>query len=364
MAENPFRLHRLALVAVTGRLGGKHGRAALSEAITSGGSQFSGFVGYQKLASLWSHRLAETGAANDVAADFVREQRLRHFAETAMYAVQQASLRPLDQLFTANAITYAIFKGVHLRELVYPDPALRPASDIDILVHPDQREAAARALISAGFTLQAEPENISHEVTLTRGPIAIDLHWDMLRPGRTRIDMAEPLLTGRVRVGNEEAGFWGLSDTDALFLMLVHPAFTRYVCSPTVALSSMADVLFWLESRPVDWDRLAARLEQTGLKTAAWAQLAWLAMLVEPEDLPAPPTFLQRIRPGQGRAWYLEQWLRRDLPGRFIDMPLLIQAGLTLVLHDRGSDTVRALQGWRRARQQRHSDPLLRLART
>ena len=89
-------------------------------------------------------------------------------------------------MFYSENIVYAAIKGVLVRERVYVDPTLRWASVIDILISPDQREVAARALMGAGFRLHADAENISHEATFTRGSFAIDLHWDILRPGQTR----------------------------------------------------------------------------------------------------------------------------------------------------------------------------------
>jgi hypothetical protein len=236
-----------------------------------------------------------------------------------------------------------------------------PANDIDVLVAPRQREVAVRALLKAGFALRPEPENISHEISLVRGPLTIDLHWDILRPGRTRHPMADQLLARRVRI-NEL--FYGLHDTDAVFLMLVHPAFARYVSSPNVALASVADVLLWLDKRTVDWDALAAQLDAMGVRAAAWMQQNWIAMLVDTGRINVPHAFLDRIRPGPLRRWYLRWWLRHDLSSRLLSKPLLIQAGLTLLLHDRASDAVRALRGWWNGRRLQATDPLLVLAKT
>lgn len=352
--NDPFRLQRLALAAVAGCGGeGGEGGEAVGRALAAGGARLQAYVVHQKLGAFWLDRLSQAPSADRAFIEALRKQR---FGETALYAAQKACLLELDALFAAQGIVYAVIKGGHLRELVYPDPAMRPANDIDILVAPAQREAAARALIGAGFALHPDMENISHEVTLTRGPVAIDLHWDILRPGRTRNPMALAILSRRVRL----AGFYGPQDTDALFLMLTHPAFARYVCSPTAALSSVVDFLMWAQRRPIDWDPLAARLDEAGLKTAAWIELAWFTMLAG--HLPAPRSFIDAVRPGAARAFYLEQWLRRDLPGRLFATPALIQAGLTLVLHDRLSDAARALRGWASARRSRRGDPLLRLA--
>ena len=72
-----------------------------------------------------------------------------------------------------------------------------------------------------------------------------------MRPGHTRIDMTEGLLARR----QWSNGYWGLSDSDTVFLLLTHPAFVRYVCSPNMGLGRVADFLLWIQKRQVDWIR-------------------------------------------------------------------------------------------------------------
>ena len=81
-------------------------------------------------------------------------------------------------------------------------------SDIDILIAPADRRPAAQVLIDAGYRVHAEPAIISHEATFSRGAVDIDLHWHMVRPGRTRVDLTAELLARRQRI----KGQWGLSD--------------------------------------------------------------------------------------------------------------------------------------------------------
>ena len=353
--QDPFFRHRLALSVVATDLAGAELRDVLRKVAASGASGFADFLRQQKLASYWHHLVAGRDAAGEIEPGFVDALKQARLSEAALYLGQKSVLLELDGILKAQGIIYAAIKGAQVREQVYLDPAQRPAQDIDILINPDQREAAARALIVAGFKLDAKPDNISHEATFTRGAFAIDLHWDILRPGRTRVDLVPLLLGRRQRVGD----FWGLDDSDAVFLMLVHPTFTKYVCSPNMGLISVVDFMLWLQNRHVDWDAVFDRLNDAGLKAAAWIVLKWFSMLLEPEDLPVPTSFINRIYPGPARSRYLAYWLQHDLPTRWIDRPLLIQIGLTLFLHDRASDAAYAISGLMRARRMRNLDPLL-----
>jgi len=350
--ESRLRRHRLALLPAAAPIEPQ----ALHTALAEGGTEFLDFVVAQDLGPLWHHALQSHGLPESVpvAADALREARM---GAAMGYLAQRAALERLDRLFEAEAIPYVAMKGTHVREGVYPDPALRPASDIDVLIAPANRRRAARVLIDAGYAVHAAPANISHEATFSQGMVDIDLHWHILRPGRTRIDLTGELLARRRRVN----GLWGLSDQDVLFLMLTHPAFAKYVCSPNMGLARVADFLLWIQRRPVDWPAVLRLLERAGLKTAAWTLLSWFRMLAPSDVHGILDGWLDSVRPGALRAAYLRQWLAHDLPTRWLDRPLLIQLGFTLPLHDRVGDVRHALHGLREAKRNRARDLTLLL---
>jgi len=331
--------------------------AACLAALAEGGSGFVEFVLAQDLGALWHQTLQSAGLLDSLPRDTIEALREARMSAAVGYLAQRAAVDELDRLFEAEGIAYAAMKGVHVRECVYPDPALRPASDIDILISPTDRRRAAQALVAAGYLVHAEPANISHEAAFSRGAVDIDLHWHMLRPGRTRVDLTDELLERRQRIKDQ----WGLSESDTLFLMLTHPAFAKYVCSPNMGLGRVADFLLWIHKRPVDWPAVLQQLGRAGLKTAAWTMLSWFRMLAAPDVQETLDTWIDTVRPGRLRAAYLGQWLGRDLPSRWLDKPFLIQFGFTLVLHDRPGDVMHALSGLRQARrnQVRDMDALL-----
>lgn len=169
-----------------------------------------------------------------------------------------------------------------------------------------------------------------------------------MRPGRTRVDMTEGYLARR----QWSNGYWGLSDSDTVFLMLTHPAFVRYVSSPNMGLGRVADFLLWIQHRQVDWSEVVQLLELAGLKTAAWTTLSWFRMLAQPDTAKGMDEWLDTVRPNRLRAAYLGYWLTHDLPTRWFQRPLLIQVGFTLFLHDRPADALHAVQGLRQAKRQ------------
>ena len=324
----------------------------LRTTLAEGGPAFLDLVLAQDLGALWHHSLQSNGLLESLPPDTIDALRQARMSSTVGYLAQRAALNTLDRVFEEEGVPYVVMKGAHVRECVYPDPALRPASDIDILIAPSSRRRAARLLLDAGYTAHVDPANISHEATFSQKMVDIDLHWNILRPGRTRVDLTAELLARRQRIN----GQWGLSDSDTLFLMLTHPAFAKYVCSPNMGLGRVADFLLWIQRKPVDWPAVLQLLERAGLKTAAWTMLNWFRMLAPPYVHATLDAWIDSVRPCRLRSAYLQQWLLHDLPSRWLSRPLLIQFGFTLPLHDRPGDVLHALCGLRQARKNRQHD--------
>jgi hypothetical protein len=344
---------RLALLPAVGDVDPSRCHAA----IAGGGSRLLDLILAKDLGPLWHDRLHSNSLLESLPSDTIDALRKAHISAAKGYLAQRAALDRLDRLFEAEGVAYVAIKGAHVRECVYPDPALRPASDIDILILPSDRRRAARALLDAGYSAHPELANVSHEATFSHHPVDIDLHWSILRPGRTRVDMTESLIERRQRTQR----IWGLSDSDTLFLMLTHPAFAKYVCSPNMGLVRVADFLLWINRRPVDWPRVLQLLDRAGLKTAAWTMLSWFRMLVPEEVRATIDGWIDTVRPHRLRAAYLAAWLAHDLPSLWLGYPFLIQVGFTLPLHDRPGDALRALLGLHRSRRNRRRDVCLLL---
>ncbi len=266
-----------------------------------------------------------------------REQlHASRIAATASYMLQSLALKKIRKTLDAADVPHVVFKGVHIREQIYTDPSSRPAQDIDLLVSKTQHVNAIRALMNAGFEFFPYAENISHEVTLADGKVMIDLHWDILRPGRTRTDMTDSLLETR----KDFSTHWGLDNESTLFLMLVHPVFNKYATAPQSSLMRVVDLAQWIQFRQPEWSEVYFWLQLAGTRVAAWIMLEWLHQLTQIDH---PPSFLQRIRPGRLRLHYLRYWITKDLSSRFAGNPFIIKTAFTLPAHDSPSDALHAV---------------------
>lgn len=102
----------------------------------------------------------------------------------------RAGLEQLAQvvaLLDAQQVTPLVLKGPALASSVYPAPALRPFTDLDLLCPLEQRKRADAALRQAAYipceVKESEQENF-HVVYEARGPhLPIELHSDLLQLG-------------------------------------------------------------------------------------------------------------------------------------------------------------------------------------
>ncbi|WP_162527447.1 nucleotidyltransferase family protein [Casimicrobium huifangae] len=316
----------------------------------------------QGLAPLWS----AIPCGTDVRRAVVGESPARNdplaavrTAAVAKYLLHCAALSELDHAFQVAGIRYAVFKGAHIREWIYRDPTLRDPADVDVLIAAEDNDSAISALMDAGFEPQPDSATVSHELIMLRRGIEIDLHWHIVRPGRLRTDITADLLSRRQRMAN----IWTLAPSDAALIMLLHPAFTKYVSSPSMRLVRVHDFLLVVRDQPIDWNAVATQLERCGTRGAGWAVLKWFQLL-HPLAHEVPGEFEQRLRPGVLRRAYIHWWLERDLPTRLHAWPLIVQFGFTLALHDTPQDAVRALVGIFKARRSGRNHRFMAVANT
>ncbi len=255
----------------------------------------------------------------------------------ARYLMQKHVMDTVATLFEEESIVYAIFKGAHLREIIYKQPTVREASDIDILIHPSDRNRAINTLINAGFVLEVKQQNISHEVTLVSRNVAIDLHWHILRPGRLRQSLTDEFLEKRY----DYTTHIGFDAETTLFIMLVHPVFTKYSTTSLASLIRFVDLLQWIEQQQIDWDSVLVLLRKYGVSTAAWITAVYLH---EVTGQSLPHSFVQHIKPSLFKQWYLKSWIQSNRASKMLSHPFLIQVGFTLPAHDSILDAVRFLR--------------------
>jgi len=297
------------------------------------------------LSPLWSAWIEANDLSGSLPSAFCSRLRRDRQDAAGHYLLQRQTAAKVCKCLTAHGIPHAVFKGVAVRERLYAVPCLRPADDVDLLIPSARRDAAISALIEDGFRLISDRRTVSHEVSLTSALGMVDLHWALFRPGRSRVELAPLLLeTAHPR------GMLSVLSSDAdLLVMLVHPAFTKYVNGRASRLIRVVDLDRTLRSTQPDWDWILPLIGAAGLRTAAWAVLYWQRALM---DTPVDPTVLCFLEPGTRQRRYLESWIDRRLTARLDVVPGLVQWAFTLALHERPADVLRVVVQLGKARRE------------
>lgn len=125
-----------------------------------------------------AYRQGRVEYKRDYIAAALHAERRQGFLEEAV-----AALRPIPVMR---------LKGIAYAGTLYDDPALRPMTDIDLLVPAAQFAAAVAALERLGYRDDGKRNQrspVNHAVTLRRQESAIDLHRSMVQVGRMAIDL-------------------------------------------------------------------------------------------------------------------------------------------------------------------------------
>ncbi|MCQ3938716.1 MAG: hypothetical protein DPW18_16965 [Chloroflexi bacterium] len=134
---------------------------------------------------LW-HHFREAGISLPIETEqALRGLYLRHrrHNQTHMHV-----LREINVLFERAGIRALLLKGLALACQYYPDPALRPVSDIDLLLRREDLIPALDLLTSAGF--QPRPPHASRTPDLIPGELKVD---SPLRAGiRVQVELHSP----------------------------------------------------------------------------------------------------------------------------------------------------------------------------
>ena len=312
----------------------------LNKTIVESGPEFVPFVVDHGLGPLWHERTGH------------HVFHASRMSAEALYIAQENAIADIDFLMEQAGIPYALIKGTANRLKLYENPAIRACHDIDLLVCPDDRVRAASVLVDAEFVVEPKLEGISRVLELTRDAIQIDLHWGLLREGRVKYEGIDEMLARRERLRNT----WILSESDAFFVALVHPAFSKHLAGWDMGLHRVVDVLRALAALSFDWDLIVSRLDDNGVRTAAWATLRWIELLAHPQEPAKLNSMMNALRPGRLRQAWLNHWLVADLSVRTSDMHWIRLLGFSLFLHDSPRDAIRALAGRFRAHRRSEDD--------
>ncbi len=126
-------------------------KSVLSGLTPENWSAFVSEANNHRVASLLYHHIYLTGSGSMFPKNVIQHLRMRHLGTASQNTVLFHRLDDLIERLNAKGIPLVLLKGAHLAEFVYEDIALRPMSDLDILVREEHLSRVVQTAFDAGY---------------------------------------------------------------------------------------------------------------------------------------------------------------------------------------------------------------------
>jgi hypothetical protein len=216
-----------------------------------------------------------------------------------------AALERILKALAAADVPAMLLKGVALIETVYPDPALREMSDMDILVPKTKLDDANAAVAEIGYgrkraitraqdTQEWMRAHHRHDPPLVdeHQYVALELHHHIVK-GEPSTHFDVDGLWQRARTGTSGPPHLLPASEDLLLHACIHFSYHRKTSS-VAALAQLGDIAWIMNREQIDWRALADNAQGYRLEDAVF-----LALFAARElELAVPPRHvLEALRP-------------------------------------------------------------------
>jgi hypothetical protein len=223
--------------------------------------------------------------------DIISQLKKAFLLNSMSYLQIKRQLGEIVRPFQSEGVRLLVLKGPALGWSIYPDPAMRPSCDLDLLVLPDQIAQARAILVRLGYKclgkrfkhckdFYCEESFIPQNYARNNRPV--ELHWDLHSfSGISRDVRIEDLFLRAVKVESSDLTFETLHPVDALIhrainMALYHNRVIRLIWIYDMALLARQLVVpdDWkvLQERSVAW-RARLALENSLKMAQVWVGL-------------------------------------------------------------------------------------------
>jgi hypothetical protein len=224
-----------------------------------------------------------------------------YVATAARNALLFRALREILEALAAAGVPAIALKGAMLADTVYRERALRPMSDIDLLIHEQDLDLAERRLRGIGYESMHDAETKAelrrrHHHWVFRRPtlsgIPLEPHW-LLHPPDSPFRVDTAALWQRAvptRIAGVDA--LGLSAEDLLLHLCTHGARHRFNGGLLFLVDIAAAITHYGDR--IDWARLEARAAEWGAGPHVSVALRLASELL---GAGVPARTLEKLRP-------------------------------------------------------------------
>jgi hypothetical protein len=243
-------------------------------------------------------QLKERGA-DDVPAPVLRSLEGRYFASLARNILIYHELGAILELFRSEGLQAILLKGAALAGTVYPHMALRPMSDLDLLIRVHDLPWAQETLTARGYVFQPDrargfERNFGGGKLFTRQtpyPLDIDLHWHLQEwpRGQQAILLVEWLWNNAPERRVADIPALVLSPEGQILHLTSHLA--KHCWQRLLWFYDIAQVIRYYEDE-LDWDVVLAKAREFEVLRALQVTLAKTVELLAP---PVPSELFERV---------------------------------------------------------------------
>jgi len=217
-------------------------------------------------------------------AEGVIPQEVVQSLEHTVFEVRSHNILLLDRLgklarcLEEARVPFLVLKGLALQQLLYSDPAVRPSSDLDLLVRRGDLRRALHALGQAGYRVPEGGErrfweDWYHHIQLSVGrgmAVGIEIHWDLELRQRHPFPIEE-MWERSVPFSAAGCELRALGSEDQYVHGAVHLA--RHFYAPRLVW--LMDLRRMARCWSLDWSCVADRARRCGGRTALWFAAAY-----------------------------------------------------------------------------------------
>jgi hypothetical protein len=224
-------------------------------------------------------KVCAAGDALHLPTALVEGLRAGAHGQAAMELAQRVELQRLVLAFRAAGLDVLLMKGASLAYDVYPDPAWRVRSDVDLLIRPADRARTRACLEELGF--RSEPEVSGRLATYQFHTARIDahgvrhlcdVHWKIANPQRFAGAIPfDDLAQSAVPIPMLGPDARGLGRAHALWLACVHQVAHHYDRDMLVWVYDVHLLAEALDD--TDLARFLALADRTGVRRICWRAL-------------------------------------------------------------------------------------------
>lgn len=245
-------------------------------------------------------RIKHLDAMNYVPASISHSMHSTYLASAARGMQMQNQLRSIAHALDQAGVPLIALKGIYLASVVYQNLALRPMSDIDIMVPLEQLYVAGDALQAIGYTPFYEDTGV---IDLTRrrhlsllvheNGTPLEVHWTITHPNKPwNIDPQE-LWHDAIPMKHIDAHVNGLSPENMILHLCLHASYQHQFVFGLHSIYDIARTIMHFGDK-LKWDTVVERATRW-----QWTKGVYVSLYLARDFVGAdvPENVLARLRP-------------------------------------------------------------------